>query len=534
MRLILCLAAVGVAFAGVRRPGDTRPNLVLFFPDTISAEANGPAYGSPIVKTPAFDAFLASGAALFDTAYSSYPQCSPSRTTLVTGRHVHTLGHRTMTHLVQPTESNLWSMLKASGYDTLHFGKNDMLAQASFGSSFMYWRDGQGVSQGDCPYAFGEEGYYSFMAGPGAAKGSEPAGNADLKAVYSALALINTTGIREPFALFLPGIGAHPPYGMPKDYADMYSPAEIERLAPLRPMNDTVGKPPYYGQGGIRKYRNITDFGDAFSYKVAANYFARVTYTDYIFGELLAGIDALGLTPSTVVATSSDHGDFFGNYGLVEKWSGSGDDLLLHVPLAVRIPGGPTGVRVSQPVQIFDLLPTFLELAGAGSFLSSPSNVTGYVQFGKSLVPWLQGGTPSDVHDFVYAEAGYHWLNEIEYNDPTQNATWQDPHMEYWPRGQEEHVDPTHAVRLVAMRNSTLKMVYRARGTGSVSELYDLEADPRQMRNVWGVPAYAAAQAELLAAMLDWFVLTGDVTDSVYDPRGLPPSPPVPTAAGRG
>lgn len=99
----------------------------------------------PIVQR--LDAF-ARNATTFTTAYASFPQCSPSRAALVTGRHVHTLGHRTMTHLVQPWEPNLWAMLKSAGYTTLHFGKNDMLAQASFPPSFTYWEDGTGVSQG--------------------------------------------------------------------------------------------------------------------------------------------------------------------------------------------------------------------------------------------------------------------------------------------------------------------------------------------------------------------------------------------------
>ncbi len=131
--------------------------------------------------------------------------------------------------------------------------------------------------------------------------------------------------VPEPFAVFIPGIGAHPPYGMPRDYAGIYSPAEIQANMPLRPMNDTTGKPPYYGQDGIRGFRNYTGFGDDFSYQIAANYFARVSYTDYVFGVLMEGLDSMPLAANTVVAFSSDHGDFFGNYGLVEKWSGAGE-----------------------------------------------------------------------------------------------------------------------------------------------------------------------------------------------------------------
>ena len=528
----MALAAAVREAAAWRAPDDSRPNLVLYFPDTISAEAM-PAYGNPITKTPNFDAWSA-GATVFDVGFSSYPQCSPSRAALVTGRHVHTLGHRTMTHLVQPYEENLWSMLKSAGYTTLHFGKNDMLAQASFEKSFTYWQDGQGVAQGDCPYEYGTAGYYSFMAGAAAQYGNNTNANGDLRAVHQALAMVNSSSLREPFALFIPGIGAHPPYGIPKDYVNMYDPAVVRQKFPLRSVNDTAGKPPYYGQGGIRAYRNYTSFGDDFSYQVAAQYFARVTYADYVFGQLLRGLEDLGLTDRTAVAFSSDHGDFFGNYGLVEKWSGSGDDMLLHVPLALSVPGRAGGNRVSAPVQIFDLLPTFMELAGIQNWLVSDANVTGYVQFGNSLLGWLPSADPNArpsaapaAHDYVFAEAGYYWQNEVEYNDPTQNSTWQNPKQEYYPRGQEEHLSPSHSVRLVAMRNASFKMVYRPRAAqlGSVNELYDLKADPRQLANVWGQPAYASVQAQMLSDMLEWMVLTGDVTPGVYDPRGLPPSP---------
>lgn len=97
----------------------------------------------------------------------------------------------------------------------------------------------------------------------------------------------------------------------------------------------------------------------------------------------------------------------------VEKWSGAADDLLLRVPLVLRLPGGGPPLIVPEPVQLFDLLPTFLELAGVGGWLSNAGNVTGYVQFGASLLPWAQGEVPppGGVHPYVYAEAGYYWLN---------------------------------------------------------------------------------------------------------------------------
>ena len=85
--LMLLVAMSTAAVLAWRAPGETRPNIVFFFPDTISAESMG-AYGHPVTKTPNFDAFAAQGV-LFEYALSSYPQCSPSRAALVTGRHPH-------------------------------------------------------------------------------------------------------------------------------------------------------------------------------------------------------------------------------------------------------------------------------------------------------------------------------------------------------------------------------------------------------------------------------------------------------------
>lgn len=331
-----------------------------------------------------------------------------------------------MTHLVQPWEPNLWAMLKSSGYTTLHFGKNDMLAQASFPSSFTYWEDGTGVSQGPCPYAFGESGYYSFDAGAGNTDGNDTATNGDLRAVRHALAALGSSNVTEPFALFIPGLGAHPPYGIPRDYADLYDPKEIAAQFPLRTLAEAVNKPPYYGDNGIRAFRNYSaiDVSMNYSYKVVSQYYARITYVDWVFGQLLDGLEGLGLMNRTAVAFASDHGDFMGNYGLVEKWSGAADDLLLRVPLVLRLPGGGPPNVVSAPVQLFDILPTMLELAGIAGWLCSSSNVTGYVQFGNSLLPWTNAATPAvpALHSYVFAEAGYYWANEVEYNDPTQNA----------------------------------------------------------------------------------------------------------------
>jgi len=135
---------------------------------------------------------------------------------------------------------------------------------------------------------------------------------------------------------------------------------------------------------------------------------------------------------------------------------------------------------------------------------------------------------------------------EVEPLDPAQAAAYADPANMYYPRGQEEQTPrpPPHCTRAIMARNATAKLVYRA--GGGVSELYDLAADPLELRNLHGTAGAASLQAELTAALLEWLVQTSDVTSLSEDPRGLPPPPanppfpwpPVPVAArvgtGRG
>ena len=122
-----------------------------------------------------------------------------------------------MTRLLQPQETNMFALLKESGYTTLLLGKNDMLARETFNTSFTYWEGCAGQDGGTNSYVFGQAGYYSFLSNAGTSQGNDANRNLDLKAVNQALAFMSNDP-PEPFCIFLPGIGAHPPYGAPADW----------------------------------------------------------------------------------------------------------------------------------------------------------------------------------------------------------------------------------------------------------------------------------------------------------------------------
>jgi choline-sulfatase len=356
--------------------------------------------------------------------------------------------------------------------------------------------------------------------------------------------------------MYLPGVGAHPPYGAPEDYFARYTSNEVRAAQPLRALVPGNAKPPHLQPGGITGFRNLTSFhggaaDDELFYELQAVYLGRVAFVDYVLGTLMRGIDASPLANRTALLVHSDHGDYGGDWQAVEKWPGAAEDVLTRVPLIVRIPGGAAGVRVAAPVMSVDLYPTLLELAGiARTNLSSVIN-------GLSLMPWLAGGVPppqQQQHKFVFSEGGYSNYNEYEPNDPAQHADYADPTGAYFPRGREELDRPLDIDRFIMvrrcrgskqragrsphllpllrrgpsqMRNATAKLVYRPRG---VSELYDMVADPRELLNVIDTASFAPLRAEMTAELLRWLVLTSDVTPTDDDPRGLPatPVPPFP------
>ena len=131
MRYSVFFALVLSVSCAVTRTGNStkRLNFVFMFPDTLRAEAFS-TYGNALETTPNIDAF-AQEAVRFENAHVMHTQCSPSRATMLTGRYMHVLGHRTQTHLLQSYEFNYFRTLKESGYHVQYYGKNDVFCSRS-------------------------------------------------------------------------------------------------------------------------------------------------------------------------------------------------------------------------------------------------------------------------------------------------------------------------------------------------------------------------------------------------------------------
>lgn len=120
-------------------PAASRPNLVLFFPDELRADALA-CYGNPAAQTPNFDRLAAEGTQ-FDECHVQFPVCGASRCSLLTGWPTSVRGHRSLYYFLRPNEPNMFRYLKQAGYDVFWFGKNDALAAQTFPDSVTLWQD---------------------------------------------------------------------------------------------------------------------------------------------------------------------------------------------------------------------------------------------------------------------------------------------------------------------------------------------------------------------------------------------------------
>jgi arylsulfatase A-like enzyme len=282
----------------------------------------------------------------------------------------------------------------------------------------------------------------------------------------------------------------------------MYCPSA---LAPLRPAN--TPRLPRFHQA-LRKAMRLDQLTDQDFRQVQAVYLGMVSYADSILGELLDAIEKNKRTKDTAIFYFSDHGDYAGDYGLVEKWPNAMHDPLTRVPLIARIPGGQNGHVVNEIVELFDVMATCLDLAGIEAR---------HTHFAQSLVPQLNG-KPGDANRAAFCEGGYN-TNEPQCFEPLDQ--FDSPADAYYPKIALQDQRPDTVTRSSMIRTQYQKLIYRP---DDQSEFYDLAQDPLELHNVYGRASHRKSQRELFAQLMNWYVRTADVAPKKLDPRGFPPS----------
>ncbi|GKX31496.1 arylsulfatase [Vallitalea longa] len=480
-------------------------NFVFFFPDEMRAESLS-CYGNQSIKTPNYDRFAKEGVK-FDNCFVQNPVCSPSRCCLMTGRYVHNNGHRSLWHLLRPHEPSLFRYLHNEGYKIGWFGKNDLYSED-------YIREFNFTSSPECKGGTGKpvkniyepsnEKYHSFVY-EACDEGDGLAGKSKLQVEKAIEFLENHKDSDEPFFLYIPIGLPHPPYYAPEKYYDMYNVDDISQLK----MDVDKDRPLYYDL--IRKYRNLDKLSEDELKKIQAIYYGMISYTDMLFGKLLDAIDACGMNETTTVIASSDHGDFAGDYGLVEKWPNAFTDNITRVPLIISTPDNKKGHKVNEQVELFDIMSTVLELADIKAE---------HTNFSQSLVPQLAGSC-GDKDRIVYCEGGYDKQEPHAFESfvsPCRNKNLTNENHPYYPKIMQQANEPKSVCRSVMMRTLDYKLIRR---TEDINELYDLNKDPNEIYNVYEDDRYRSIRSDMENKLIDWYLKTSDTIPFNDDIRGF-------------
>ncbi|MDD3925176.1 MAG: sulfatase-like hydrolase/transferase [bacterium] len=470
-----------------------RPNILVIMADQMRGDTMGCA-GHPMVETPNLD-YLAKSGVIFRNAYTPDPVCVPARATLTTGCYPHKCtGIKNNGGAIFEDQAKIAQFFSDNGYISyaggkLHYvpysapGEPRLLHGFDFASLAESGRilsvyDPQGRKRG-------VEDYHDYLkrAGWGGYSRAHGIGNNDIHPAPSPLpeehyvdAWVCSSALDyldnhlrdhsdKPFFSFVSFPKPHAPYDPPRPYDAMYSPREVP--VPLR-QTDRYSRTP-------AKYEEMKTHGwDLFSAETylnaRAHYYGQVTFQDKQVGRLLDYLREKDMLENTIVIYTADHGDMLGDFGFFAKscfYRGS-----VNIPLIVSWPGHVRENCSSDAlVGLQDVLPTLSSLAGLD---------LGRETDGMDLSPLLRGDGFTE-REYIISYYG------------------DDPRQAYMIAGKK------------------YKYIYSQ--INGVEELYDLENDPEELRNIAFEARYAGTVADMKEGIIGWAKENGDL--SMLDGAGL-------------
>jgi len=211
-----------------------------------------------------------------------------------------------------------------------------------------------------------------------------------------------------------------------------------------------------------------------------------------------------GIYEDTALFFFSDHGDYTGDFGLVEKAQNLFEDCLTRVPFLLKPPANYTchaGNRQAL-VELVDIPATVYELAD----ICPP-----YSHFGKSLLHLVE--KDEGHREAVFCEGG-----RCERESQCDEADAEDPKSLYWPRTSIQKENDVAHGKAIMCRTARYKYVYRAQED---DEFYDLEKDPQECHNLVFQPEYADVLGGGRQRVLDFLAQSCDIVPWVADPRDV-------------
>jgi len=453
----VCSALVGSSMAGEAG----RPNVLFIMSDDLNNSLG--CYGRPQMQTPNIDR-LADRGVRFERAYCQFPLCGPSRNSMLTGLYPNSTGilaNQQIFRQTIPSHHSLPQAFRLAGYFAARIGKlYHYNVPKSIGTN---GHDDPGsweleLNPAGCDRL--EEQPHIFSLIPGrfggtlswyASPRNDQYHTDGLMAADAEWVLERCARRKDrPFFLAVGFFRPHTPYVSPKPYFERYPEREMPVVRGVK--EDQADLP----AAALASYKRAQDkLTDELRRQCVQAYYASITFMDAQVGRVLDALERLGLKENTIVVFTSDHGYHLGEHGLWQKMSLFEESA--RVPLIIAAPGtSARGAVAKAPVGLIDLYPTLAELCG----VKTPENLQG-----QSLVPML--------------------------NDP--NAPGRG-----WTLSQVTRGGRKPETRFFGYTLRTPRWRYTEWAQGEQGrELYDHEADPRELTNLADDPVHAGTVAQL-------------------------------------
>ncbi len=447
--------------APARAANTDRPNIIIFLADDISVDDYG-CYGNKAARTPNIDA-LAKRGRRYTQAFLTASSCSPSRSSIITGRYPHNLGPAAELHLsVSPNITWVSTALRDAGYYTALIGKNHMSVDFASGKP-PFPKRWDLVEKGHVP------------------------DNSGLESTWVETLQNRPKG--QPFFFWLAAGDAHRGWDGDMQWKEsVYGPKH-------RPEDVVV--PPYMHD-------------DLETRKDIASHYNEITRFDHYIGVMVKALEEARLLDNTLLLVLADNGRPFPRAKTRLHDSGMQTALIAHWPAKITDPGKLCEGLISS----IDIAPTLLEAAG--------TPVLPGIQ-GVSFTPTFQNASAT-IRKHAFSEHNWHDYEAHGRSVRSEGYLYIRNHRPKtaWQGPADSVASPSHQSLLALSKAGKLtpaqQDVFLA--PRPEEELYFTASDPLQLDNLASKPDHAAAKKRLSELMDQWMQETGDAVPDDLSPDG--------------
>jgi arylsulfatase A-like enzyme len=455
-----------------------KPNLIVFLPDQQRADT----IGNPRVHAPTL-AKLASEAIVFERAYVTHPVCTPSRSSLMTGLWPHTNGCTKNSVPLGEQFRVLPEMVGDSDYRTAYMGKWHLGDEGFPQRGFEEWISTEKVGP-----------YTDFLVSNGQTADKKDGGFSELAASRLPLELSKPKFLEtqtcdfirrhrtDPFLVVVAFVEPHSPYNGPLNDEHPLSEIDLDLTATESadenvPLRYRLMREWQQTEATLDRERHPMQYFFGITpeeYKsIKQRYLGLITMVDLSIGGILTCLEDEGLAEHTIVVHTSDHGDMLGSHHLFGKEVMF--EEAVRVPWLIRLAGPRRSQAIRQAVSHIDFVPTLLDLLGKPKPTQCP---------GKSQLPLMRGEAASPENVFI------EWApNRIKIKKRTSLAR-----RRVAKRVVEE------STRTVVSPDRW-KLCLRDK---DMNELYNLNDDPWERRNLYSSGQHSAVIARLTDEIHRW------------------------------